>query len=100
MLKTRSALATISAILVFSGLLQAGDATLNVGDAAPALAPSKWIKGEPIEKFEKGKLYIVEFWATWCGPCRASIPHLSELQAKFKDVAFIGQDCMEQDLAA
>ena len=30
-------------------------------------------------------VYVVEFWATWCGPCKVSIPHLSELQNKFKD---------------
>jgi thiol-disulfide isomerase/thioredoxin len=39
----------------------------------------------------------VEFWATWCGPCRASIPHLTELQKKNKDVTFIGVDIWEPD---
>lgn len=57
---------------------------LAVGDPAPALAVEKWIKGEPVTGFEKGRTYIVEFWATWCGPCKASMPHLTELQKEYK----------------
>ena len=74
--------------------------TLKVGDPAPPLAPAAFIKGQPVKQFEKGKTYIVEFWATWCGPCRASIPHLSELQKEYKDITFIGQDCWENDASA
>jgi tetratricopeptide (TPR) repeat protein len=58
---------------------------LGVGDPAPALAIAKWVKGEPVERFEKGKVYMVEFWATWCAPCIASMPHLTALQQKHKD---------------
>lgn len=58
---------------------------LIVGDAAPALQIEKWVKGEPVAGFEKGKVYVVEFWATWCAPCKASMPHLTELQQQYKD---------------
>lgn len=59
--------------------------TLRLGDPAPAIEVGEWIKGDGVESFEKGHVYVVEFWATWCGPCITSIPHLSELQTKHKD---------------
>jgi tetratricopeptide (TPR) repeat protein len=73
--------------------------TLKIGDPAPGLVMGKWVQGDPVKEFEKGKAYLVEFWATWCGPCRASIPHLNEIYNKYKDkgLIVIGQDCWEND---
>jgi thiol-disulfide isomerase/thioredoxin len=69
---------------------------LSIGDMAPALKVSKWLKGTPVTGFEKGKVYVVEFWATWCAPCKKSIPHLTELAHKYKDkITFIGMDASE-----
>jgi thiol-disulfide isomerase/thioredoxin len=70
---------------------------LGVGDPAPKLVVKEFVKGEPVRAFEPGKTYVVEFWATWCGPCRVSIPHLTELQKKYKDVTFIGVSVWEDD---
>lgn len=74
-------------------------AALTIGDPAPKLQVGKWVQGEPVKEFAPGKVYIVEFWATWCGPCRQVIPHLNGLQKKFKekDVVVIGQDVLETD---
>src|SRR5262249_31471268 len=42
-------------------------------------------------KFEKGRVYVVEIWAIWCGPCIAMMPHVAELQEQYKkDVTVIG----------
>jgi thiol-disulfide isomerase/thioredoxin len=60
------------------------EASLKVGDPAPKLSVTKWLKGDAVNAFEPGKVYVVEFWATWCGPCIAAMPHVSELQAEFK----------------
>ena len=65
------------------------DRELTVGSKAPALEIEHWIQDgngffKPVKDFEKGKVYVVEFWATWCGPCVASMPHLAELQNKYR----------------
>ena len=75
------------------------EAKLTVGDPAPKLQVAKWVQGDPVKAFDTNHVYIVEFWATWCGPCRASIPHLNELWQKFKDrgLIAIGQDVWEQN---
>ena len=75
------------------------EAKLTVGDPAPKLQVTKWVQGEPVKAFDTNHVYIVEFWATWCGPCRASIPHLNELWQKFRDrgLVAIGQDVWEQN---
>ncbi len=59
--------------------------SLAVGDVAPAIDIEHYIKGDGIDRFERGRVYVLEFWATWCGPCRASIPHLSKLQQEYED---------------
>jgi thiol-disulfide isomerase/thioredoxin len=58
---------------------------LFIGSKAPELQIAKFVKGDSVQQFEQGTVYVVEFWATWCGPCIAAFPHLSELQAKHQD---------------
>ena len=70
---------------------------LSIRDPAPPLRVKEWLKGEPVQRFEKGRIYIVEFWATWCAPCKAAMPHLSDLAHQYKDrVTIIGMDVMEK----
>src|SRR2546422_5100639 len=83
----------------FGRAAENSEATLKVGNPAPKLQVSRWVQGEPVKDFEDDKAYIVEFWATWCGPCVASIPHVNELHQKYKDkgLVVIGQNVWEND---
>jgi len=61
---------------------------LQVGMKAPA-AESKNLKGEKVSLADyAGKVVILDIWATWCGPCKAMIPHEREMVAKFKEKPF------------
>ncbi len=75
------------------------DGSLGVGDPAPALQAGEWIQGEPVTEFAPDKPYLIEFWATWCGPCVESIPHLNEIAAAYDDkgLVVIGQNISEPD---
>jgi thiol-disulfide isomerase/thioredoxin len=59
----------------------------SLGDAAAPLEIAEWIKGDAVDlAAAKGKkVVVVEFWATWCGPCKVSIPHLTEMQKKYEN---------------
>ncbi len=54
---------------------------LDIGSTAPPLKIATWFNGKPVA-LKKGKVYVVEFWATWCRPCLQTIPHLSQLQKR------------------
>lgn len=71
-------------------------AVLNLGDPAPRIKVARWLKGQPVTTFKKGEVYVLEFWATWCGPCKAAIPHITELSKKYAGkVTFIGLNVWE-----
>ena len=81
----------LPALVLFSAGCTGGEPLQNNGKAKE-LTISQWVKGEPADVTDGEHIYVVEFWATWCGPCLQSIPHLTELQKKYKDqgVLFIG----------
>ncbi|MCU0709278.1 MAG: TlpA family protein disulfide reductase [Pirellula sp.] len=65
-----------------------GEDLLSIGSDAPALDVEHWVqngggKFGKVTKFEKDKVYVVEFWATWCGPCIMSMPHIVDTQKKY-----------------
>lgn len=83
-------------VICFSAMGQ-DSIRLFIGDEAPPIKYSKWLKGTPVTGYEKDRLYVLEFWATWCGPCIAAMPHLSELAKKYENKAtFIGVDVWEK----
>jgi len=70
---------------------------VNIGDPAPPLRLRAWLKGGPIDSLKKDNVYILEFWATWCKPCVATMPHMSTIANKYAGKAtVIGIDVAER----
>lgn len=89
-------IAFAAAAMIASSVFASEEKVLKPGEKAPELTVSKWVKGEKVEKYKEDQVYVVEFWATWCGPCKTSIPHLTKLQKEYGDkVQVIGVSVWE-----
>jgi thiol-disulfide isomerase/thioredoxin len=93
----------LMAIAVLVVRLPSAHAELTIGSEAPQLDIEHWLsdgggKLKPVTEFQKGKVYVVEFWATWCGPCVASMPHIAELQKKMLDKGVQVVSVSDEDL--
>ena len=77
-------------LIALSGLLLVGAVAAEkklwaksfLGKKAPEFVVEKWLTQEPDRK---GKFVLIDFWATWCPPCRKAIPELNALHKKFGD---------------
>ncbi|WP_346283249.1 TlpA disulfide reductase family protein [Bradyrhizobium sp. BRP22] len=58
---------------------------LGLESPAPPIKVESWLRGQPLTNFQPGKVYIVEFFATWCAPCVAALSHLVRLQEIYRD---------------
>lgn len=79
----------ILALLTFGKSL--AQSNIKVNEKAPKINITNWIENVPNDRDLSDKFIVLEFWATWCGPCIAAVPHMNKIQQEFKqkDLYFI-----------
>lgn len=96
-MKRKMSVPVMAVLLAVPALAWAGE--LRIGDPAPPIEVAKWVKGSPIDvaAARDKQVLLIEFWATWCGPCIESIPHLTEMQKKFgpKGLVVVGMTSLD-----
>lgn len=61
-----------------------------IGEMMPPLGQDvKWLKGDPVPAFQKGHVYVIDIWGTWCAPCLAELPHMKELANRYRGKATV-----------
>ena len=95
-----------NALKIMLCLLLAGSATAAaetpslVGKVPPEIKATNWYNGAPTSLAKsKGKVVVLEFWATWCGPCKAAIPHLKSLNQTYSKKGVVFMSLSDEDKA-
>lgn len=87
--QTMKKLIYILALLAFENIY--AQSNIKVNEKAPKINITNWIENVPEDKNLNNKYIVLEFWATWCGPCIAAVPHMNQIQKEFnqKDLYYI-----------